>query len=783
MKNIKERRKGQVTLFVIIGAVLLFGAVIFFSITTSLQMEKPRLDIPDVSLEARPAHNIVSSCLEGVAEEGIRKIGSKGGTLNPQSLSYPPYRSESIDLDPDIVPYWRYLEDCDSPSGCEVVFIPPLCKSSNKLCRDVKKGDDSIEEQLELYIENNIESCISEFENIGKQYDISIDGEADVVVYFTEGSTEFVLSYPITITSLSTGNTEKVDDYIASFDLDMYSIYKLANEIIEFERSSNFYETQTMNLISLYSGINQPLPPTDEMTIFGQSGNIWVQQEVSDILQYDLLPFMSIIRFMNAKNYYPIVDDYSVPEEYQQYSQGIYERMTPKLSNNFYDLNVYHYYLYQQIFLEINDGNQIIKPTDVMSEIGPFAKLMGLFMKDYRFDYHISYPLIIAIEDDTAFAGDGFTFQFGVEVNIRNNIPAYYEFETISPKAPFDANLNSFEQHLPQEITIYTENKYTGEALEDVIITYVCGKEYEVGITSINIDGKSSLKTTLPYCEIGGYLRYTKMNYLGESKEYNNLMDGGDKEFTFELWPVQEREIIINKRTPNDLEEIESYGENTYLFLQERFSSLSANQQVLFTMTREKETPYDTTVPLIPFLRYMAEEETINPIDEYNQAVNNIENSFEKGLINESMKKEMIASAKLAYDSFQVSELKEKYFMDLVPGTYIVDMTLLDKNGVHIPADEMDVMANATLLEKLTSEFILSNDNTKIELPEQNFTTWFLGGGTVEFTLSPEQVYRNYPMEFFVLEMKRPENWNDMMNLEEIEDYQKGKEFYLNPIY
>jgi hypothetical protein len=146
--------KGQVTLFVIIGVVLFLGALLFFMINSSLQMNKPNLDIPDVSLEARPANEIVTSCLSTVAEQAMRKIGSQGGTLHPPTVRYPPYRSEAVDFQPDIVQYWRSLDDCpQNPSGCENVFEPPLCRPTNKLCSDMPRGDNSIQQSVEEYIE------------------------------------------------------------------------------------------------------------------------------------------------------------------------------------------------------------------------------------------------------------------------------------------------------------------------------------------------------------------------------------------------------------------------------------------------------------------------------------------------------------------------------------------------------------------------------------------------------------------------------------------------------
>lgn len=776
-------KKAQITLFVIIGSILLFGAVIFFFINSSLQMDKPGLDIPDVSLEARPAHELVTTCLENVAEQAMRRIGQQGGLMQTPKVSYPPYRSEAVDFAPDTIPYWRFLDDCkQSPSGCERVVVPPLCKSTNTLCNDVSKGDNSIEEQVQNYIEKNLPSCVNGFKDISDQYNISVDGVPKVKVFFMDGETDFKLSYPITITSLSTSNTEKVDDYLASFDLDFYNMYKLANEILLFERKTNYYETETMNLISMYSGINSPLPPLSDFTFFGQSGNIWIQQEVSDVLQYDLLPFMGLIRFMNTKNYFPIVDDYSVPDKYKQYGQGIYDRMSPRTSNTMYDFSVYHNYLYQPIFLQVNDRKQLIKPSDVVEDMGPFAKMMGLFMKDFRFKYFLSYPLVISIQDEDSFGGLGYTFQFATEVNIRNNLPGYVNFTTISTPVPFDTSIDSFEQRLPQEITITTNNKLTGEALDDVQISYVCGREYDLGMTAITSNGQSVLKTTLPYCEFGGAIRYQKLGYLGESISYNNLLNGTNETFNVELWPIKKREVIIKKRTEADFKAIEDSGESAYVASQNIDSNLSVNQQVLFNIERQKETAYDTDVPMVGFLRYATALETADPAAAYNELKQNIQYSFDQGIINESVRDELLDEAK-KNSALPPIQNEDHYYIDLVPGTYSVEMTLLDKNGVHIPADTLDMMADSSWSDKLMTNMFADPGSSVIDLPEENFSTWALGGGTTEFDLNAARVYKDTPITFYVLEMNRPESWDDMMNLKEIEDYQKGKEFYLNPKY
>ena len=787
-KNLSSDNKGQVTLFVIIGVVLFLGAMLFFIINSSLQMDKPRLDIPDVSLEARPANEIVSSCLSTIAEQAMRKIGSQGGTIHPPTVRYPSYRGESVDFQPDIVPYWRSLNDCpQNPSGCEKIFEPPLCRPTNSFCSDMPKGDNSIQQSVEEYIEENLPLCVNNFADISKQYDVVVEGDPHVQVYFLQGETDFKLNYPIKITSLSTSNSEQLQDFVVKSSLDFYSMYKFAREILLFERKTNYFETETIDLVSMYSGIDKPLPPMDGFTLFGQGGNIWVQEEVKDIVQNDLLPFMNIVRFMNSKNYYPIVDDYSVPGNYTHYAEGIYSRMAPKTSNHVYDFDANVNYLYQPIFFKIDDGKQIIKPSNLETNtLGPFSKMLGLFMKDYRFKYFISYPLVISIKDDGAFGGKGFNFQFAIEVNVRNNLPGYYNFTTLdTPEIP-DISINTVEQKPSQVITIKTFDKYTGDPLDGVVVTYVCGKEYDVGTTQLNSDGEAVLKSTLPYCEFGGFIRYQKVNYLGESFSYNNLLNETNHSFEFSLWPYKKREVIIKKRSHDDLIAIQNAGSNAFILSQQMASYLSVNQEVLFNLERVKETPYDTDVPIIGFLRYLSAPMSVDPVVEFEELKRNIINTFNSGLINETERDKALASAESDYQ-FKLQHpnigIEDHYYVDVVPGDYVVDMTLLDRNGVYIPAYTMDLSKNESWISQLTTSVLTGGVNTTIDLPEENLSVWQLGGAKINFTLTPYRTYRDDPLVFYVLEMKRPESWIDMMNLQDLEDYQKGKEFYLNPEY
>lgn len=773
-------RRAQVTVFVIIGAVILLGAVLLFLLNERILEDKPGLDEPDVELEARPAVNMITTCLRETGSEALRRIAAQGGTYYPPSLSFPPHRSDSVEFSPLVIPYWRYLDDCDTnPVGCEQLYAPPLCRAGNTDCSGYPTGDGSIQEQVELYVEENIDACIADFSSLSKQYSLELTGEPDVEVLFHNDETIFLLSHPILITSFSTGNTKEYNDYRATVDVSIRGMYDLAQDIIAFERKTNFYELKTMDLITIYSGLDSKLPPTSEVTFFSARAGPWIQYEVEELLRYDLLPFMNLVRFRNTENYYPVVEEEEL-DGYEIYSQGIYEGMSPPISQERYPYHVSHHYLYQPIFLQINDGEQVIMPQDLYPHDNLILKLAGLFMKDYRFNYHVSYPLVITIHDDDALDGEGFDFNIAVEVNIRNNVPAYRNFTVLDPPVPHETSIADNAVRLPQNITISTIDRHTKQALDGVQISYVCGSEYEIGLTKKKASGKAFLTTTLPYCEYGGAIRYKKQGYLGQSTPFNNRIGGPDRDFEFALWPVQTKEVIIQKRTPQDIADLQALGTNELFYRDQLAHNLSETEMVLFSLERMKTTAYDTDVPLVGFLRYEEHPVNLSETTDYEQSRQVILDNLDAGYYDNQTAQELLASLEQTAPPSFSSQPPQQYTMDFVPGNYTIDATLINAEGLFIPADTIVITGGEDGgLEGVLGDAIV--EDQEIELPEQNFSLWMSGGAIINITFPEYYVYTDKPIVFYVLEMPLPTTWDELGKVQSLEEYQLGKEKFLRP--
>lgn len=776
--------KGQVTIFVIIGIVLIIIAgIIFFA----LKLASDDVEIPamDVDLEVRPAFELVTTCLEEVSSEAIYKIGSNGGRLDTAGLIYSPlsYKSEVVDFVNDKVVYWRHLApDCEG-TECEVISRPELCKLSNRECPINSAGDNSIEESIATYVENNIKTCINNFEGIEMQYDIEELEEPHVKdIVFANGETIITLRYHLRFHSLSNeDNYKEINEYITRLDADVLGIYNFATELLNLEIETNFLEEQTMNLISIYSGVDSPLPPTAEIDFFSFPRAPWVRYEVEEAIQYDLLPFMNLYRFINTQNFQPIITN-NLLEEYDQYAQGLYSTFSTKTSDTIYPYEVYTQYAYQPIYVKVGDGRgALIKPNQMMDRSDPVVQMIGLFMTDYRYRYDISYPLVFTIRDPNAFNGNGYDFNIAMEVNVRRNQPGYGNNITIiNTPVPFRATLADEELLLPTEYTIYTTDKYTNEPIEDVVISYVCGKEYELGQTKFNRAGDGELKTKFPYCEYGGYVRYQKLGYQGSSVEFNNRLESsanGDV-FEFSLWPEKEKTVYVKKRTTQDIETIENAGSNALLYYNTAVTDITPSENVLLNLARHKESPYDTEMPLIGFIKYSVPGDV--PLSDLSAQVaqqrRDINYGFEQGFYTVEERDALLSTLVDLESRADIIEegLVEEYTFKLVPGAYSLDATILYNEEITIPATTMDVTGNPLA-------DIVGMD-TDVELPEQSFSTWVSGGANINITFSPAEIYNDRAITFYVLEMTIPRTWADLMEYEDISTYQEDREYYIQPV-
>jgi hypothetical protein len=773
-----KKKNGQITLFIILGIVILFIVALAVYLQTSSNSVRPSVEQLVVDDELKPIQLYVTDCLSAISKEGLIKLGHNGGYINiPTGMKVDPlrpYNSDVLFFDPQLIPYWYYMKSCSESSiGCiDSDNNPAICAKGDN-CVLPYTGQNSMEEQLNNFIEEHISVCILDFEPFKNRFDIKT-GKISVETKIAKDSVGFKLNYPLDIIIKGSKEKAKIPYFYTEHKLNLGKIYQFAQEIRDSEKNYNFLERNTLNLISAYSGVDSDLlPPMSGMDIFIAGKKYWVRTDVKEKIMSDVLPYTMLLQISNAGNAQEIYSRSTDPKTIS-FENGLYNSMMLKVSNNtYFDLNANIYYPQDsEIYLKIGD-NEVIKPKNFDSGDNFIFRMMGFVMNDYSFRYDLSYPVIVSIADPNAFNGEGFTFNYAMEANIRQNLPVTEN--TTSAINVINAqtiDVDDISQRVDKIITIETYNKYTKEPLEDVTISYKCGGQFVIGTTSIN-SGKATLSDKFPFCEFGGEILYEKVGYMSGVIDYSNTQGTDSKSFRIEMWPLQEKKIKVYKRSTSDINSIRTLGAGGIVLYNSKYSVLNSTDTVFLNMARIKEDPRESDVPLVGFLLVkdlLTSPKVITKQDQKDY----INALFTKGEITESDRNTMLYNLEVStYEPSPVVLSESDYLIDLIPGTYVINAFMI-YDGILIIPEEKTSLCTKVLGVCVTGE-------TELILPEQNFSSWISGGVNINLTLTENDVYANNTLVIFVLEMPIPKTWSELQDSPDIETYQEDKLAFLYP--
>jgi len=242
-------KKGQLTVIIIISIlmIIIFGAVTY--ITGKTQEEKGELAVQQQILsqaKIRPIQEYVMSCLDLAAKAALETMGKQGGNLYLSQGGLIPDQSK-VDLGKTFITYEGHdiPYAINRPRGhvANVYFseIPTYPWDSfpwvgetkqlegffgfNYLNKLLKPYTNSVQEQMEVYVKNNVVTCAdwSPFE----LQNLQIDSEEPVVnISILNRSVLYEMKYPISITDLSTGATDDLLDFGISYDVRLKTIFE-----------------------------------------------------------------------------------------------------------------------------------------------------------------------------------------------------------------------------------------------------------------------------------------------------------------------------------------------------------------------------------------------------------------------------------------------------------------------------------------------------------------------------------------------------------------------------
>ncbi|MBW2967019.1 hypothetical protein KY362_00890 [Candidatus Woesearchaeota archaeon] len=239
MTRMLKQKKAQITVFMIIGIILMFSSALLFYIRNEVAggiSDEFIPSIQEVPLEAQPIKVFVEDCIGVVGKRGMDLLGKHGGYVEPKNfemtgtsflVGIEPTESDGILLlgEDTLVPYWWYLETPNDCSGnCQFdSLMPPLRKED---------GMYSVEAQMDRYINRELASCLDGFRAFREQgFEIEELGPVSADVLVTERDVAIVVDYPLRV--VREGNTIDVNQFFTTLDLNFKDIYEMAAMIAD----------------------------------------------------------------------------------------------------------------------------------------------------------------------------------------------------------------------------------------------------------------------------------------------------------------------------------------------------------------------------------------------------------------------------------------------------------------------------------------------------------------------------------------------------------------------
>jgi len=684
--RILKARRAQITAFIIIAIVLLFSSALVLYIrnrVTSIQPADVEIATQDVPLIAKPVQNYIEECIRELSIDGFKKMGENGGyiSLHDTEISgmdlfidpLRPTRSDAVTFPGSnkSVAYWWYLPGEINQDRLGVGSYIPLV------------GE--IEMQNNLYVTAKLVSCLENltvFEDMG--FSVVEAGDIETQTYIGEDDISVYVQYPMTVQK--DDKTAELVDYLVKIDIDFKEIYTLAHLITILQKDYLPLEFFLQEFMNYQSGLDINLLPPTYASVESFSPIYWTKVNVERQIKDIILSFVPFLRISGTKG----ADEIILPAEHS-YEEGIYANMLMNISTEtFANQKVRFMYLDWPIYFNIKPSRgQLITPRvepDTFPDIIPITTQTLV----YNFYYDIAFPVIVAVSDDSALNGEGYTLYFALEANIKDNRNLLYwyagygtidlgdhdpvdfdmpEMDTSDVSLPDDVSqaysdndeplpdiddeirqgmqglpvprqqaarnlFNNPEQRVGSDVTIMLSDSITSEPVDEALISYSCGDYASTVIGQTSIDpssGDSILNEKFPVC-INGKLTIEKAGYFKKTLELTSIT-GGEKTLNVNLNPFVYIDVHLQKY------QIEIINDRLKLTDSSIPLGIEPNDKVIITIERILESPDD----------------------------------------------EMLSET-LIVDQEQFTIDEPIGTVRLVPGKYNIDISYLDNNGITIPA-------------------------------------------------------------------------------------------------
>jgi len=538
-------KKSQVTLFIILGLLLLLALVLVVLLKQEVIVFKPEELIPT---QKGKVESYITSCISEIGKESLFLLGLHGGYINVSS-DIVADGTQHVKLSPtEVVPYWA--------SG-KTIRIPTL--NEMKL-------------QLDRRMEDNLRNCLLNKTVFNNTYTIVEKSNISADTKITDQKVIFNVKWDLEIKDKSGEVITQVVNHVSESPVKLKKVYDTSTKILYGEMNQLKIEELTLDLISL----EHPSVPLMGIEL-SCTKRSWKVNEVKDKLKDMLRININELKIKET--------DYVNFPSTQPYYQNHYVWDLGLNSSKDIQVN-FNYNNNFPFYFEVTprEGNVLKSGSTGGSDL-----LSYICIQMWKFTYDVSYPVLVQVVDSK----NSYVFNTAFTVHLKNN-RADRSDASLTPSAVIIdyPTSDTFCQKRDIPITVNTyeliENNVTGvywkDPLDEVNLTYTCLKyQCPIGQTEYTSSGAvASYKTNFPYCT-GGILRGKKEGY---AENWVRVVSNQAQSVDLVLVPLfnlSAKKITVLK---HDFNSISTLGQGS---ISSTGKPLDKNETVLIQITRNKE--------------------------------------------------------------------------------------------------------------------------------------------------------------------------------------------------
>jgi hypothetical protein len=727
------QKRGQVTVFVVIGLVILVSAFLIWYFTArQVTVQTPETLLRETPEQVKDVRLYVDECLQIVGKQAVVNLGEHGGWIydesdpeliqKPFDVSFNPTDSEGVQLTNTglKLPYWYYLKSDNDCRNCKfsLEFVPTKA---------------TMTEGINLYIEKKLQSCLKDFKPLLKKgYTIRKAGDTVADAKISPDAVTLDIKYPLEIKKDQKDYT--LTDFTSVLPVKLGRTYDLAATLVNKEQSAGFLEYVTMMLVSSYATLDSSYFPPIAAATIGPSKMFWSKMNTENMLKDMLMQHTSMITVQGTHNFFPPAIDSSEKgyEVKQGISYGYVLNLLPE-SGQFPDVDARFYYLGWPIYFDINpsDGD-LIGPNDIDSNLFNFLQV---FSRQYEFAYAISYPVVVELRDVNAFNKQGFSFMFAMESNVRNN-DALKPGDVIELSKLGETKLSLMGNALERisgSVKIKVRDDSTN-VIKGASVRYTCGMD-SVYIGTTNEQGEVVSK--FPVC-IGGTVSSSAEGYVRALKPL-------DTSFNQDAFA----ELIMPK----------IYKVNATVYVREKSAMDKAANMPYGSLTQEQlsqivggsERPLsDSETIYLSISKPKVEGETV------------------------------FTRAYIFTNETRVNEI------ELTKGLNEITIQLVDMKGVYIPKQTIVANEKGDVVEEAFSSLLGEGTTKEFDIPAINITPAIRGGAMLDnatgywFAQESDILSGKY-VKFFAIQQPPPRIVTEMDRIGMSEELSRDMRSFIEP--